>query len=96
MSEQGTYVLRLSATDSELGGSDELTVTVSGDNLPPTVNAGLDQTIKLSGTASLSGAVGDDGVPQNSPLTITWSKLRGPGSVTFSNPDAAAMPRTAW
>ena len=54
-SEAGIYVLRLTASDSELTSSDELTVTVEPRNLAPVVNAGADQTVTLPATASLSG-----------------------------------------
>ncbi len=46
-SELGTYVLRLTATDSELSGSDEVTVTVYPFNQPPVVEAGSNQTVVL-------------------------------------------------
>src|SRR5207245_39332 len=35
----------------------------------------------------------DDGKPEGSSLTVSWSKLSGPGTVTFANPNAA--PTTA-
>jgi len=58
-------------------------------NQAPTVNAGTDQTITLPNTAALSGTASDDGLP-NPPgtLTTTWSKVSGPGTVTFGNPNA--------
>ena len=60
-------------------------------NAPPSVNAGANQTITLPAGATLAGKVTDDGNP-NPPhaLTLTWSKLSGPGTVTF-NPVNAAM-----
>ena len=84
----GTYVLRLSANDSLLTTTDDLTVTVASPptNQPPTVNAGNDQTITLPSSATLIGTASDDGLP-NPPaaLTTTWSKVSGPGTVTFAN-----------
>jgi hypothetical protein len=58
-------------------------------NQPPGVNAGPDQTIKLRSSANLVGTVSDDGLP-NPPraLTTTWSKVSGPGTVTFGNVNA--------
>jgi len=58
-------------------------------NQPPGVNAGPDQTITLPGSANLVGTVSDDGLP-NPPraLTTTWSKVSGPGTVTFGNANA--------
>jgi len=63
-------------------------------NNPPSVNAGTDQAITLPNSASLNGTVTDDGLP-NPPaaVTTTWSKVSGPGSVTFGN--AAAVDTTA-
>ena len=86
-SEAGTYVLRLTASDSQLTANDEITVTVIPENHAPTVNAGGDQTITLPNVASLNGSASDDGLPAGSTLTTTWSKLSGPGTVTFANPN---------
>ncbi len=92
----GIYVLRLTANDSALGASDEVTFTV-GDgttNQTPSVNAGSDQTVTLPGSASLDGTVSDDGLP-NPPgaVTTNWSKVSGPGVVSFG--DANAVDTTA-
>jgi RHS repeat-associated protein len=89
----GTYILRLTANDSELTSSDELTVTVEPANLAPVVNAGADQTITLPATASLSGSVSDDGKPVGATVTSKWTKISGPGTVTFA--DATALNTTA-
>jgi hypothetical protein len=53
------------------------------------VSAGPDQTINLPSNASLDGTVTDDGLP-NPPgtVTTTWSKVSGPGTVTFGDPNA--------
>ncbi|HJQ24187.1 MAG TPA: PKD domain-containing protein, partial [Blastocatellia bacterium] len=85
----GTYILRLTATDSALSSSDDLTVTVVSPNQPPVVNAGADQTISLPASAALNGSASDDGLPAGGSLTVTWSKISGPGSVTFTNPNQA-------
>jgi RHS repeat-associated protein len=91
--EAGVYVLRLTANDSELSSSDDVTITVEAANLAPVVNAGADQTITLPATASLSGSVTDDGKPSAATVTSKWSKVSGPGSVTFA--DATALTTTA-
>jgi hypothetical protein len=55
-------------------------------NQAPLVNAGPDQTITLPASASLSGTATDDGLPiPPGMLTTTWSKVSGPGTVTFGN-----------
>lgn len=58
-------------------------------NQAPTVSAGPDLAINLPGSALLTGAAKDDGLP-NPPgaLTRSWSKVSGPGTVTFSAPSA--------
>jgi len=56
-------------------------------NQAPSVNAGSNQTIALPNFASLDGTVTDDGLPSGT-VTTTWSKVNGPGTVTFSNPNA--------
>jgi len=86
-SEAGTYVLRLTATDSQLSSSDDIQIIVIPENHAPTANAGTDQTITLPNTASLNGTVSDDGLPSGSTLSSTWSKVSGPGTVTFANPN---------
>jgi RHS repeat-associated protein len=90
----GTYILRLTASDTELSGSDEMTVTVEANNLPPLANAGPDQIITLPNTASLNGTASDDGLPFGSTLTTTWSKVSGPGDVTFANPNMTVTTAT--
>src|SRR5205807_8449745 len=82
-SAAGTYVLRLTANDSALSAFAEVTITVNPVppvNQAPHVNAGTAQTITLPATASLSGSVTDDGLP-NPPAatTLAWSKTSGPG-----------------
>ena len=88
-SAAGIYVLRLTADDSDLTSSDDVTITVNSGgaaNQAPGVNAGVDQAITLPSDANLSGTVNDDGLP-NPPATVTttWSKVSGPGTVTFAN-----------
>ncbi|HEY0173454.1 MAG TPA: RHS repeat-associated core domain-containing protein [Pyrinomonadaceae bacterium] len=84
-SQSGTYLLRLTANDSALTASDEVTVTV---NTAPVVNAGPDQTLAQSNTTLLGGSVGDDGVPSGGVLAALWSQVSGPGVVSFDDPGA--------
>lgn len=62
--------------------------TTSGpaQNRAPTVFAGADQSITPPAGATLHGSVTDDGLP-NPPgaCTKAWSKLSGPGVVTFAD-----------
>ncbi len=83
----GTYVLRLTANDSALTTSAQVTITVNPAppvNQPPTVLAGPNQTVSLSNGAALDGTVMDDGLPRGI-LTTSWVKVGGPGNVTFGN-----------
>ncbi len=92
-STTGTYVLRLTASDSNLTAYDEATITVS-TNIAPTANAGNDQSITLpTNSVTLSGSISDDGLPSGS-TTCTWSKTSGPGTVTFGNANAASTTAT--
>ncbi len=90
-SAPGTYVLQLAASDGELTATDSLTVLVNPPpvNQAPVVNAGPDQAITLPASASLSGTVTDDGMP-GTDVTTTWSKVTGPGTVTFGDATATA------
>src|SRR5215212_7920665 len=80
----GTYVLRLTASDSEHSVSADVTVTALPANAAPIVNAGPNQTITLPNTASLNGTVADDGFPVGATVSTFWSQLSGPGVVTFN------------
>lgn len=90
-SASGVYQLQLSANDGLLPATDTTTVTVAlANNNPPTVNAGPDQIVVATGSATLSGSATDDGQPTPpGALAVTWSKVNGPGTVTFANPNAA-------
>jgi RHS repeat-associated protein len=89
-SEEGEYVLKLTASDGLLSSSDTTTVNVIPRNQPPTVDAGPDQTIELPEQAVLRGKVTDDALPRGSTVTTQWSVLSGPGPVTFADPTSAA------
>src|SRR5690606_643704 len=93
-SQAGTYVLRLSANDGSITSSDTMTVVVNApvSNSPPVVNAGADQSLPVGVPVNLSGTVTDDGLP-GSAITTQWSRVSGPGTVTFGN--AAARNTTA-
>jgi RHS repeat-associated protein len=63
-------------------------------NQPPLASAGADQTSGQNATALLAGQVTDDGLPLSGSLTANWSKLSGPGTVTFGNANQAATTAT--
>ena len=59
-------------------------IAISGiQNAAPTVSAGDDATVTLAGTEA-QGSTSDDNT-SNDDLTITWSKVSGPGDVTFGD-----------
>ncbi len=92
---QGVYVFRLTVTDN-LGATafDDIQITVNpAANIPPTANAGSDQTITLPvNTVSLSGSGTDaDGTV----TTYAWTKVSGPAAGTITNAAAAATSVTA-
>lgn len=64
-------------------------------NDPPMVDAGLDQPIQLPNKAQLHGTVTDDGNPTPpGATTTTWSKVSGPGTVSFANANAVETEAT--
>jgi Planctomycete extracellular len=72
------------------GGSSAKSVLFSFDappptNLAPVVNAGADQSVAFNATAVLDGTVTDDGLPAANMLGNSWTKISGPGNVTFGN-----------
>jgi hypothetical protein len=85
----GDYILKLHASDSVLPRIDLALVTIltPGVNAPPTVSAGPDRTVKLGAKPSLTAIAADDGLPVN-PLTYSWTKVSGSGTVTFGTPSA--------
>jgi Concanavalin A-like lectin/glucanases superfamily/Immunoglobulin domain/Dockerin type I domain len=56
----------------------------TGINQAPVVSAGIAQTITLPASATLVGTATDDGKPVAATLAYQWSKVSGPGVVTFS------------
>ena len=64
-------------------------------NRPPTADAGPDHTITLpTDTVTLEGTATDDGLPAGSTLAFTWTKVSGPGEVTFADAVSAATSAT--
>lgn len=91
----GTTPITVTATD-EAGNAAEAIVdlVVVAMNRPPTVDAGVDQTIRLPhDSVSLEGTVTDDGLPEDATVTVEWTFVSGPAAVTFG--DATALNTTA-
>jgi hypothetical protein len=62
-------------------------------NLPPTVYAGSDLSAQQGAAVALDGTVNDDGQPVGGAAGAQWTKVSGPGTVTFTN--AAAVDTSA-
>ncbi|MFC5530541.1 DUF5695 domain-containing protein [Cohnella yongneupensis] len=62
-------------------------------NNAPVVDAGSNAVVNLPAAISLSGTVSDDGLPNGSSVTTTWSLQSGPGTATIAN--AGALNTTA-
>jgi hypothetical protein len=73
-------------TNTALRPTFKVNYIAAATNQAPTVNAGTDLSVGVTQTANLNGTVTDDGSP-NPPakVTTTWSKVSGPGTVTFGN-----------
>ncbi|HEU4511886.1 MAG TPA: fibronectin type III domain-containing protein [Nocardioidaceae bacterium] len=84
-------------TVSDFGGTaPDIGAVESGmvrTNRAPSVSAGPDTEITLPASATLAGTAADDGLPTNT-LDITWQKAAGPGTVTFTTPNAASASAT--
>src|SRR5580700_1404562 len=77
-SAAGTYVLQLSASNSQTSMSAATTITVNpAVNQPPVVSAGPNQTITLpTNTVTLNGSATDNGMP----LTFAWGVVSASGT----------------
>ena len=86
---QGVYRFELTVTDNQ-GATDISTVqiTVNAANIPPTANAGTNQSITLpTNTVLLSGSGADtDGTIS----TFGWIKTSGPSGGSITSPGSAA------
>jgi len=82
----GVYVFKLTATDNKgLSNTATVTITVNAAaNVPPTVNAGSNQTITLpTSTVTLTGtATGNNGATISS---TSWVESSGPNTASISS-----------
>lgn len=82
----GTYTFKHWVEDANFkSDSTTMTVTVTGGGIPPTVNAGVDQSINapasvttLTGTATANGGA--------TITTIAWSQISGPNTAAVTTP----------
>jgi RHS repeat-associated protein len=70
-------------------------ITITEVNFPPAVSAGGNQTILCpENQATLHGVVTDDGRPSGASVSWFWSKVSGPGTVTFNDSNSLAATAT--
>jgi PKD repeat protein len=83
------------SASSSLSGAATRSVTVTRANQSPVVDAGPNQSVVRPNAVTLSGSVTDDGLP-NPPgaTTSAWSKVTGPGMVTFAAPSSPSTSAT--
>jgi hypothetical protein len=84
-----TYSPTLNQLETDADSQFTLSYDMTSDpNLAPVTRVGPDKTIRLPDSVALEGTVTDDGA-----VATTWSKVSGPGTVTFG--DANAVDTTA-
>ncbi len=87
---QGVYTFQLTVTDNGGAiGTSTVQITVNAAaNIPPTANAGSNQTITLpTNSVSLSGSGSDaDGTI----ASYQWTKISGPSAYTLASPASAS------
>lgn len=87
MSSDGAYILRLTVTDGA-GNSASDDIQVTWDTTAPTVNAGADKIANALFTQ-------DATVSDTNAVTYQWSKVSGPGNITFGSATSEDTTMTA-
>lgn len=88
---EGTYTFRLTATDDDGASAfDEINVVVNPEaaNIPPSANAGNNQTINLPTNSTTISGSGSD--PDGSITSYTWQKISGP-SASLANTNSPTL-----
>jgi autotransporter-associated beta strand protein len=89
----GTYIVRYTASDSQLSNYGDVTIYVAANHAPVINSCAVSPTFLStqsgSATVSLAAYATDDGLP-NPPgmLTTTWSQVSGPAAVTVAYPSS--------
>ena len=80
-----TYGFTLTVTDSDgVTAVAMVTITVTAGNLPPVVNAGIDQTVDPGDTVSLTGATATDPDGNDTIAGYAWTRTGGTAGVSVS------------
>ncbi len=82
---EGAFALELQVFDGELSDSDTVTVEAYATLVPPTANAGEDQTASVGYSASLDGTGTVD--PDSSSLTCSWNFVSIPAGSNLNDSD---------
>jgi len=82
----GTYLVKLTVTDNNgATGSDTVQITVNNANVPPSVNAGADQTLRLpTSSTTVAGSVV---VAQGVLSSVLWQQVSG-AAATITSPSS--------
>lgn len=85
----GIYTFNLRVTDNSGAiANDQFTITVNAANVPPTANAGSNQSITLpTNSVNLSGSGND---PDGSISSFAWTKISGPATFNIVSPSSAS------
>ncbi len=88
-STQGVYVVRAQTTLSGTIYSDDVQINATPINRPPWVDVGPNRAFRSTNDVlHIEPIATDDGLPAGSVLTVQWTKIIGPGTVTFSAPNS--------
>lgn len=90
LNQVGSASLTVQVTDGYATNGATIAVVVTPPNQPPVVDGGTNATVRTNVTYMLRGRVTDDGLPLTpGRTTARWSKISGPGTVTFGNSNFA-------
>ena len=87
---QGTYNICIGVSGDNLFGADNVHLITLGANLPPTADAGPEQTVREGAVVQLDGSGSSD--PDGDTILYRWEP---PTGVAIPNPDARAPSFTA-
>jgi hypothetical protein len=90
-SVDGSYTVTLTVTDTA-GNSAFNTFQLTWDTVVPSVNAGVDQ---VKNALFTQDATVSDPAPSSGIATYAWTKVSGPGTITFGTPSAEDTTVTA-
>jgi hypothetical protein len=91
----GVYVATLTVSDGKLSSApSSMTVTVQEKNLPPTANAGANQSVLVGAVVTLDGLGSSD--PNRDALKYKWSMISYPAGSTTTDVSSKDTVRTTF